>query len=74
MTNINGHNIAIEDFDIDAHALAPEYFREQIATLKISITIDSRLVGGNFLQPIQTALPRREIWTMMSGHSYVSIS
>lgn len=31
MTNINGHNIAIEDFDIDAHALAPEYFRERMS-------------------------------------------
>jgi hypothetical protein len=31
MTNINGHYIAIEDFDFDAHALAPGYFEERIA-------------------------------------------
>jgi hypothetical protein len=31
MTNINGHNIAIEDFDIDAHALAPEYFSNRMS-------------------------------------------
>lgn len=30
MTNINGHSIVLEDFDIDAHALAPEYFDERM--------------------------------------------
>lgn len=30
MTNINGHNIAAEDFDFDAHALAPGYFDDRM--------------------------------------------
>jgi hypothetical protein len=30
MTNINGHYIAIEDFDVDAHALAPGYFNDRM--------------------------------------------
>jgi len=30
MTNINGHCIAIEDFNIDAHGLAPEYFEQRL--------------------------------------------
>jgi hypothetical protein len=30
MTNINGHYIALEDFDIDAHALAPGYFHDRM--------------------------------------------
>jgi hypothetical protein len=31
MTNINGHYIAIENFDVDAHAVAPGYFDDRIA-------------------------------------------
>jgi len=30
MTNINGHDIAFEEFDIDAHALAPGYFDDRM--------------------------------------------
>lgn len=30
MTNINGQTIAFEEFDVDAHALAPEYFDDRM--------------------------------------------
>jgi hypothetical protein len=30
MTNINGHDIAFEEFDINVHALAPGYFDDRM--------------------------------------------
>jgi hypothetical protein len=49
MTNINGHDIAFEEFDISAHALAPGYFDDRIHHFEEQYRTVFPLGWGEFL-------------------------
>lgn len=49
MTNINGHDIAFEEFDINVHALAPGYFDERMRHFEDQYRQEFRHGSGEFL-------------------------
>jgi hypothetical protein len=74
MTNINGHYIAVEDFDPDAHALAPGYFRDRMTYFEEHYRGTYRTGWGEFFAAYSNGLTEKgnldyDEWAFLCEHS-----